>query len=79
MTKPESESGARDYRSTTLLPATDFPMKAGLPQAEPKWLAKWEADDLYGRIRKKMKGQPLVGHPWTAGGSYISHIAGEIH
>ena len=71
MTKPESESGARDYRSTTLLPATDFPMKAGLPQAEPKWLAKWEADDLYGQIRKKMKGQPLFvlhdGPPYANG------------
>jgi len=71
MTKPESESGARDYRGTLFLPATEFPMKAGLPQAEPKWLAKWEADDLYGRIRTKMKGQPLFvlhdGPPYANG------------
>jgi len=71
MTKPESESGARDYRATLFLPATDFPMKAGLPQAEPKWLAKWEADDLYGRIRKQMKGKPLFvlhdGPPYANG------------
>src|SRR3569832_151148 len=71
MTKPEPESGARDYRSTLFLPATEFPMKAGLPQAEPKWLAKWEADDLYGRIRTKMKGQPLFvlhdGPPYANG------------
>ena len=26
------ETAARDYRSTLFLPATDFPMKAGLPE-----------------------------------------------
>jgi len=30
---------------------TDFPMKAGLPEAEPRWLARWAAMDLYGKIR----------------------------
>ncbi len=50
---------ARDYRATLFLPATGFPMKAGLPQAEPKWLERWEAMDLYGRIRKAAKGRPL--------------------
>ena len=38
-----------DYRSTVFLPRTDFPMKAGLPQKEPAILARWEAEDLYGR------------------------------
>ncbi len=69
MTNPET--GAHDYRSTLFLPATDFPMKAGLPQAEPKWLAQWEQSDLYGRIRKKMKGKPLFilhdGPPYANG------------
>ena len=47
---------ARDYRATLFLPATDFPMKAGLPEAEPKWLARWEEMDLYGRIRARREG-----------------------
>src|SRR6185437_3702873 len=55
----KTESPSRDYRATLFLPATDFPMQAGLPQAEPKWLARWEAIDLYGRIRKAAKGRPL--------------------
>src|SRR6185437_6916526 len=71
MTKPETDSGARDYRSTLFLPATEFPMKAGLPQAEPKWLEAWEKTDLYGRIRKQMKGKPLFvlhdGPPYANG------------
>jgi isoleucyl-tRNA synthetase len=48
-----------DYRATLFLPATDFPMKAGLPEAEPKWLARWEEIDLYGKLRARAKGRPL--------------------
>ena len=53
-----AESG-RDYRSTLFLPGTDFPMKAGLPEAEPRWLARWAAMDLYGKIRARARGRPL--------------------
>src|SRR5581483_6958234 len=54
-----STKSGPDYRSTLFLPATEFPMKAGLPEAEPKWLARWAEMDLYGRIRAKAKGRPL--------------------
>jgi isoleucyl-tRNA synthetase len=57
--KDSAEKAGADYRSTLFLPSTDFPMKAGLPEAEPKWLARWAAMDLYGRIRAKAKGRPL--------------------
>src|ERR1700690_1379902 len=62
---------AHDYRASLFLPSTDFPMKAGLPEAEPKWLARWEAMDLYGRMRKAAKGRPLFvlhdGPPYANG------------
>jgi isoleucyl-tRNA synthetase len=62
---------ARDYKATLFLPATDFPMKAGLPAAEPQWLARWEKMDLYGQIRKKSKGKRLFvlhdGPPYANG------------
>ena len=57
--KPEKAAESPDYRATLFLPATDFPMKAGLPEAEPKWLARWAEMDLYGRLRAKVKGRPL--------------------
>jgi len=57
--QPASEKSPRDYRATLFLPSTDFPMKAGLPEAEPKWLARWKAMDLYGQQRKAAKGRPL--------------------
>ena len=42
----------RDYKSTVFLPKTDFPMRAGLPQREPEILARWEAIDLYAKLRE---------------------------
>jgi isoleucyl-tRNA synthetase len=57
--KPEKTAESPDYRASLFLPATDFPMKAGLPEAEPKWLARWAEMDLYGRLRAKAKGRPL--------------------
>ena len=59
--KPEKATDSPDYRATLFLPATDFPMKAGLPEAEPKWLAKWAQMDLYGQLRKRAKAQEDAG------------------
>jgi isoleucyl-tRNA synthetase len=56
---PEKPAESADYRATLFLPATDFPMKAGLPEAEPKWLARWAAMDLYGKIRERARGRKL--------------------
>ena len=46
-------------------------MKAGLPEAEPKWLARWAAMDLYGQMRAKAKGRPQFilhdGPPYANG------------
>ncbi len=71
MSKTETTTEGRDYRATLFLPETSFPMKAGLPEAEPKWLKRWEAMDLYGRIRKAAKGRPLFvlhdGPPYANG------------
>ncbi|MFL5237036.1 MAG: isoleucine--tRNA ligase [Rhizomicrobium sp.] len=68
---PRAESAQRDYRATLFLPQTDFPMKAGLPEAEPKWLARWERMDLYARMRATAKGRPQFilhdGPPYANG------------
>ncbi|MBI1365563.1 MAG: isoleucine--tRNA ligase [Alphaproteobacteria bacterium] len=47
----------RDYKETLFLPATDFPMRAGLPKAEPEILKRWEKLDLYKRLREDAKGR----------------------
>jgi isoleucyl-tRNA synthetase len=71
MSNKSEEASAKDYRATLFLPRTDFPMKAGLPEAEPKWLARWEETRLYARIREQAKDKPLFilhdGPPYANG------------
>src|SRR3954471_1917074 len=72
----------RDYRDTLFLPQTEFPMKAGLPQAEPKWLAQWQASDLYQRVRARAKGRPLFilhdGPPYANADIHIGHAVNKV-
>jgi isoleucyl-tRNA synthetase len=60
-----------DLKSTINLPKTAFPMKAGLPQNEPKILARWEEQRIYDRIREVRKGAPTYvlhdGPPYANG------------
>jgi isoleucyl-tRNA synthetase len=60
-----------ELKKTLNLPRTDFPMKAGLPQNEPKQLAAWQESHLYERILEARKGHPLFvlhdGPPYPTG------------
>ena len=77
-------SVARDYRETVFLPETDFPMRAGLPKAEPELLKKWEEADLYHAVRKARQatGAPLFvlhdGPPYANGNIHIGHALNKI-
>src|SRR5216684_3343954 len=46
-----------ELKKTLNLPKTDFPMKASLPQNEPKQLASWQEERLYERILEVRKGK----------------------
>jgi isoleucyl-tRNA synthetase len=60
-----------DLKSTINLPKTTFPMKANLPQNEPKMLERWDQMGLYERIRQTRKGKEKYilhdGPPYTSG------------
>ncbi|MCA8891065.1 MAG: class I tRNA ligase family protein, partial [Hyphomonas sp.] len=45
----------RDYRDTLFLPATEFPMRGGLPKREPDWIRRWDDLNLYDRLRADAK------------------------
>jgi len=73
-----SEAGAatadapgRDYKETLFLPHTEFPMRAGLPKAEPAWLERWERIGLYERLREASSARPRYvlhdGPPYANG------------
>jgi len=66
-----------DLKSTINLPKTSFPMRANLPQNEPKMLQGWEQMRLYDRIRESRKGTPVYvlhdGPPYANGPLHLGH------
>ena len=79
---PETTSDSvPDYKDTLFLPDTDFPMRAGLPQREPDWLARWERIGIYDRLRERAAAQeggrkPFILHdgpPYANGHLHIGH------
>lgn len=72
-----------DYKDTLNLPKTDFPMKAGLVQREPEFLAKWEKDRLYDKIqaaRKSSKEHFVLhdGPPFANGDVHMGTALNKI-
>ena len=76
-----------DLKQTVNLPRTNFPMKANLPQAEPKMLARWaepdaNGNDLYGQIRQARAGSPTWilhdGPPYANGKIHLGTAFNKI-
>ena len=71
-----------ELKKTVNLPRTDFPMKANLPQLEPKILARWEETNLYRRIREARSGRPLYvlhdGPPYANGNIHLGTAFNKI-
>ena len=66
-----------ELKQTINLPKTDFPMKANLPQREPKLLEHWEQIGIYERIQEERKGRPPYilhdGPPYANGALHLGH------
>jgi len=73
----------RDYRDTVFLPRTSFPMRGDLPKKEPAILARWDAMDLWGKLRAAANGRPLFilhdGPPYANGNIHIGTALNKIH
>ncbi|HEY4042322.1 MAG TPA: class I tRNA ligase family protein, partial [Rhodopila sp.] len=73
----------RDYRDTVFLPQTRFPMRGDLPKKEPQILAKWDAMDLWAKIRASSAGRPLFilhdGPPYANGNIHNGTALNKIH
>ena len=70
-----------DYRDSVFLPETDFPMRAGLPQREPDWLARWERIGVYNRLRGKAGRADFTLHdgpPYANGHLHIGHALNKV-
>lgn len=72
----------QDYKTTLNLPATAFPMKAGLAQREPQRLKQWEDKDLYHHLLSNMADRPTFvlhdGPPYANGALHTGHAVNKI-
>ncbi len=71
-----------DYKATLNLPQTDFPMRGNLAKREPEMLKRWQAMDLYGRLRKQGEGRDKFilhdGPPYANGDIHIGHAVNKV-
>ena len=81
-TPAKAEKKPNVYKDSVFLPKTAFPMKAGLPKAEPEWLARWNRIDVYGRQRKAFKDRPPFvyhdGPPYANGHIHLGTAFNKI-
>ncbi|MBO0764678.1 MAG: isoleucine--tRNA ligase [Hyphomicrobiaceae bacterium] len=77
-----TKSDARDWSATLFLPKTTFPMKAGLPELEPRLLKRWASLGMYKRLRGSAKGRPKFvlhdGPPYANGNIHIGTALNKI-
>ncbi|SIT67743.1 isoleucine--tRNA ligase [Edaphobacillus lindanitolerans] len=71
-----------DYKSTLLMPKTDFPMRGNLPKNEPNMQEKWEKMDIYGKVLERTKGRPFFvlhdGPPYANGDLHMGHAMNKV-
>jgi isoleucyl-tRNA synthetase len=71
-----------DYKDTLNLPKTSFPMRANLPQNEPKLVEKWQSDRVYFRMLEANEGKPKFilhdGPPYANGNIHIGHALNKV-
>ncbi len=71
-----------DYKATLHLPKTAFPMKANLPQTEPKMLEWWAETRIYARLRETSAQRPLWilhdGPPYANGNIHLGTVLNKV-
>lgn len=71
-----------DLKATVNLPKTNFPQKGNLPQNEPIRLQKWNAMDIYAKLREARAGRPLYvlhdGPPYANGRIHTGHVLNKV-
>ena len=82
MTLPDCDEKMTDYKSTLNLTDTPFPMRGDLAKREPQWVANWQQNKLYEKIREVAKGRPRFvlhdGPPYANGDIHIGHAVNKI-
>ena len=79
---PDDNKDKVDYKDTLLLPKTDLPMRANLPEREPTFLEFWEKDGLFSKLRKSSdKKEKFILHdgpPYANGNLHMGTALNKI-
>lgn len=71
-----------DYKETLNLPRTSFPMRANLPQNEPKLVQKWQQAQTYFRMLEVNQAEAKFilhdGPPYANGNIHIGHALNKV-
>jgi isoleucyl-tRNA synthetase len=71
-----------EYKKTTNLPSTGFPMRASLATNEPRRLAMWEENHVYEQMIAKNEGHEKFvlhdGPPYANGPIHLGHAQNKI-
>jgi isoleucyl-tRNA synthetase len=71
-----------DYKKTLNLPETPFPMRADLAKREPSWIAAWQRQQRYRKLRNHCASRPRFvlhdGPPYANGDIHIGHAVNKI-
>ncbi len=71
-----------EWKETCNLPRTAFSMKANLHTAEPEAIARWDAMDLYGKLRRARQGAARFilhdGPPYANGEIHIGTALNKV-
>lgn len=82
MSEEQSQESFDDYKSTVILPQTQFAMRAGLGHNEPKIQTFWENIGLFETLRANTKGHEKYilhdGPPYANGAIHIGHALNKI-
>ncbi|AWX43010.1 Isoleucine--tRNA ligase [Metamycoplasma cloacale] len=72
----------KDYKSTLLMPNTDFSMKANLSAKEPEYIKMWAENKIYSKVLAQNKGNTTFvlhdGPPYANGNIHVGHALNKI-
>ncbi len=81
-TPAKTPADTADYTKTLNLTDTPFPMRGDLPKREPAWVAQWNQNGQYQRLRDARGGAPLFvlhdGPPYANGKLHIGHAVNKV-
>jgi len=76
------EADKKDYKASLNLTDTPFPMRGDLAKREPGWVAQWQSQKRYEKIRAASKGRPKFilhdGPPYANAAIHIGHAVNKI-